>query len=144
MGGTNSGRYRWRNRGAVEGCIGLDVRKLQRSGWLRPGCYSIISWETYYDPKPKIGLRAAEEFVELGYSYAGGPQFEYRINLDRTACNYGGSRLWFRCYWCNRRVAKLYLFGGQFRCRHCHRLTYSTQSMESFNKTRMRLIRRFG
>lgn len=43
--------------------------------------------------------------------------------LDRTPCTYGGTRTWWRCPCCSRRVAILYI-GKTPACRHCYRLAY--------------------
>jgi hypothetical protein len=52
---------------------------------------------------------------------------EQTISFDRTSCNYGGSRTWFLCSRCWRRVAVLYGAGKYFLCRHCYDLTYGSQ-----------------
>ena len=51
------------------------------------------------------------------------------VSLSWSSCNYGGKRPWFLCpgKGCGRRVAKLYLAGKYFLCRHCHNLTYLSQ-----------------
>jgi hypothetical protein len=51
------------------------------------------------------------------------------VPLSWSSCNYGQKRPWFICPGksCGRRVAKLYLAGKYFLCRHCHNLTYSSQ-----------------
>ncbi len=46
------------------------------------------------------------------------------VRLTYTTCNYGGTRPWFKCPACGRRVEKLYLAKRLLRCRHCHGLTY--------------------
>ena len=48
------------------------------------------------------------------------------IQLDRTPCNFGGSRDWFRCPDCRRRVCLLYL-DSRFSCRECLDLGYLSQ-----------------
>src|ERR1039457_579442 len=54
---------------------------------------------------------------------------EYAVRIERTSCNYGGTRTWFLCptTGCGRRVAILYLGGAIFACRHCYRLAYKSQ-----------------
>jgi len=62
--------------------------------------------------------------------------------FDRTACNLGGQRLWFRCpaRGCGRRVAILY-GGGIFACRHCYKLAYPSQREPSYGRARLRADR---
>jgi hypothetical protein len=59
---------------------------------------------------------------------------EYRVELTRTPCAYGGGRYWFLCpltkdgVYCGNRVGKLYLprRGRFFGCRECYDLTYES------------------
>lgn len=55
------------------------------------------------------------------------------ISLSCTSCNYGGSRWWFNCPFCHKRVVKLYSpfskFGiDLFSCRECSFLNYRSKS----------------
>jgi len=61
--------------------------------------------------------------------------FDYRIPLTTSPCNYGGVRYWFVCPWyknghyCGRRVAVLYKGNGDyFACRHCYNLSYESRN----------------
>lgn len=54
-------------------------------------------------------------------------QGTHTIPLAWTLCHYGGSRPWFLCPQCARRVAVLALLGRWFACRHCARLPYASQ-----------------
>jgi hypothetical protein len=60
------------------------------------------------------------------------------VALLWTDCNYGGQRPWFECpavrngVPCGRRVAKLYLSGRHFLCRHCQGLAYQSQRESGF------------
>ena len=62
---------------------------------------------------------------------------DYKYDLTRTKCNFGGYRWWFRCgaengnEICNKRVGKLYLKDRHFACRTCANLSY-----ESCNESR--------
>ncbi len=53
------------------------------------------------------------------------------VRIVPTLCRFGNKRWWFICPGsrCGRRVAKLYLPPGeiQYRCRHCHELTYEAR-----------------
>jgi hypothetical protein len=80
--------------------------------------------------------------LRLTYMYpATGQEYDCTIHLVTTPCQFGGVRWWLKCpvsflFPCSHRVGVLYLcnglfFGGQFGCRHCHRLTYeSTQKWD--------------
>lgn len=46
-----------------------------------------------------------------------------RVELDRTPCNLGGSRAWFRCPACGRRCGVLY----PVQCRVCLGLRYESE-----------------
>lgn len=59
------------------------------------------------------------------------PVFTVQINtqnvlINQTKCNYGGTRKWFICPNCNRRVGTLYRkpVSSHFYCRNCQNLTY--------------------
>ena len=73
-----------------------------------------------------------------------GPRITHRVPITWTPCALGGRRPWFCCEarrngsYCGRRVALLYSTGGGFACRHCHDLSYQSQS----ETPRLRSIRR--
>lgn len=70
--------------------------------------------------------------------------YDYKVQLTTTPCNFGGVRYWFICplskngVYCGRRVAKLYCAPGAnyYGCRYCYNLSY-----ESRNESR---LGRFG
>ena len=51
------------------------------------------------------------------------------IHVTWKPCRFGGGRPWFLCpvISCGRKCSKLYLRGGFFACRECHRLAYASQ-----------------
>ncbi len=84
------------------------------------------------------------EFLELIYSKAGSlqkDQFDYKIRLLSTPCNYGGVRYWFSCLLCEARVSSLYLppSACYFACRHCYNLSYESRNT-SISKGRFRAL----
>ena len=102
MGGYGSGRGPARYR-TVEGCHALDVRRLRRDGYLRPGSVVITMWSdgrtgeilswiypaTYSD---KVALsyrhrRTGEEWQDV----------EEPVQITWTPYNCGGERPWFLC-----------------------------------------------
>jgi hypothetical protein len=130
MGGPGSGQwYRWDTKPTVEHYRSIDVREWQRQGLLCAGRRFIWAW---WDPHGQqtgsVSVAIVEDAVELSYHYNGEP-VQDRILLTWTRCRYGGRRPWFLCPngLRQRRVAKLYLAGHDFRCRPCYRLTYGSQ-----------------
>ena len=58
------------------------------------------------------------------------------LRIDRTVCNYGGTRAWFRCPSCLRRCAVVYFGapGGRYACRHCAHIAYLSQSEDEIGR----------
>jgi hypothetical protein len=148
MGGLGSGRFspdgRPGRKRVVEDCLVLDANRLMRAGVLRAGrCRSdVLTW-TDGDTGAVLGaIGYAVDTTDPGdpwvrLSYTAGPSdepVEDRVGLCTTSPHLGGVRWWFVCPGppgggpCGRRVGKLYLPPGErhFRCRHCHRLTYTS------------------
>ncbi len=145
MGGAGSGR-RWRFDGhdTVDTCQQLDVRCMERKGWLAPGRSTTITWKRSGEPAGYISVRAEIGFVLLNYRVrSGGSAWEelaYPVPLVATPCHLGGERRWFLCpmLGCGRRVAILY--GGRiFACRRCHRLAYPSQREGRIDRTYRKL-----
>ena len=154
MGGAGSGR----NGGGpvVDGCRSLDVNRLHREGWLRPGWTGTLRWSRDGEDAGSIGLRASQGRITLTYRCRWCEEewqdVEEQVPIVRTPCTFGGSRPWFVCPGivdgvpCRRWVAKLYGPGRYFLCRHCHGLAYQSQreqpherALRRANGIRMRL-----
>jgi len=150
VGGPGSGRwYRWGTKDTVEGCRCLDVNRWHREGLLRSGQWFRWVWkDDGSNERASIGVRTFLDAVEISYTLnprSDKPEeVRYRVPLTWTSCNYGGKRPWFVCpgvvsgRYCGRRVAKLYLWGKYFLCRHCYGLTYESQREDRAS----RLLRR--
>ena len=137
---------------ATAGCIveasrDVDVRWLQRQGWLHPGTATSISWTDNRtgETVASIGVRTSPDKVVFSYRYSRQGQewedVEDPIAVTWTPCNYGGQRPWFICPGCISRVAILYAGGPHFLCRHCYKLTYASQR-ETWTDRAMRRARR--
>src|SRR5579883_1132138 len=133
---------RWRGSGknTTSGYLRLDVRYLQRTNMLAEGSYSSLNWSRNGKPFGWINLRAAHDSVTLIYRHRTSDadewqSEEYPVRIERTPCNYGGHRAWFRCpaLGCGRRVAVLY-GDGFFACRHCHQLAYESQREAPYSR----------
>jgi hypothetical protein len=110
----------------------LDVRWLQKNGYIGSCCERFVRWSINGDETGSIVVRAEAGGVVLKYRHRSRGEdwqsAEYRISIDWTPCHYGGKRAWFRCpiSGCGRRVAILY-GGAIFACRRCHHLAYECQ-----------------
>ncbi|WPL15572.1 hypothetical protein Thiowin_00473 [Thiorhodovibrio winogradskyi] len=110
----------------------LDVRDLHRRGMLDPGLSYGWQWSRDGRVLASVGIATEQDRLTLNYSHhphGGEPvNYSYPVWLERTPCTYGGSRPWFACPDCGRRVALIYLGRhGRFACRHCLRLNYQCQ-----------------
>ncbi len=70
--------------------------------------------------------------VEVNYSYRG-KAYSYTIHLTTTATNYGGSRYWFSCPNCSKRVSVLYC-AGTYVCRGCIGACYGSQLQQPIDR----------
>lgn len=117
-------------KGAVGGCLGLDIRSMRRRGVLVPGGRGVWQWERHGKPAGQVLFEVvAADRLRLRYriTTAGGETLrDYRVAITWTPCHLGGARPWFLCPRCGRRVACLYL-QAVFTCRSCQGLNYTSQ-----------------
>jgi len=126
-----AGRPGWHVK--AEHCLKLDVRDLARRKLLAGGSF-IWSW-TKTESGERSGSISIGSFVgslRLNYTLDGTPM-QQTVMLDRTGCNYGGTRPWFRCPRCQQRVGVLFLRSG-FLCRHCGRVAYGSQADDAIGR----------
>jgi len=139
MGGIGSGnRSQWSKRDTVEKCKRIDIRYLKRHGLLKNGISSGLSWTCKGKPVGNIGFKVFNEVIKLSFQFRKGigewQKIEQEIHFDQTTCNYGGSRKWFKCPDCKRRVSVLCSNGPRFLCRHCCDLTYLSQNERGIDR----------
>ena len=141
-----AGRPGWHVK--ADHCLKLDVRELARRKLLDGGSFTWHWSETDSGKEVgQIGIITFSGEVRLNFTLNGTP-LQQVIRLERTACNYGGTRPWFRCPRCQRRVAVLYLRDGAgFVCRHCGQIVYGSQADDDIGRTwrrQSKLERRLG
>ena len=122
----------------------LDCRLMQRQGVFDSQTSGSYSWFNSENGQrtASIGYEVRPDELILSYT-VGDESHRYAIPLQRTACNYGGSRLWFTCpvVTCGKRVAVLHLKHGIFACRHCQQLNYQSQQLSKDDQHRLRMNR---
>ncbi|MBY0235569.1 MAG: hypothetical protein K2W93_11360 [Burkholderiaceae bacterium] len=135
-GGERNGAGRPAQHVKAEHCLSIDSRRWQREGLFSTGRRGSWSWRDPYTGQSSatISYQGQGDAVVLTYSVNGRPMHQH-IWLNRTPCNYGGTRTWFSCPNCRRQVAKLFLRSGAgFICRHCGRISYSSQSDDAVSR----------
>jgi len=133
MGGRGSGNWCRDSKSTTGSQHRIDMRWLKKQGYLRPGNAGSLSWSRGDEQTGSIGFRMEHDSMVLNYRHRphGGEWEDVKqtISFDRTSCNYGGFRTWFKCPRCWQRVVLLYGAGKYFFCRHCYNLTYESQQV---------------
>jgi hypothetical protein len=134
MGGIGSGRRFQNRRGPnLEEVPQLDVRVLKRNGLFDLSASNgSIKWTNLGLSECALEYTYKDSTLSISYAVKT-PQkasktVSEHIFIDRTTCNYGGTRTWFSCPACNARKAILYCASKRFLCRQCYGLNYSCQN----------------
>jgi hypothetical protein len=140
MGGSRSGRYGGRPTAEACGSLSLTMRRL------RPAEGSIIRNTLTYECDGELFiLTVTFDWSQPGYPHAvlrhpiraeDGREIEYRVNLVRTPCRFGGWRWWWECPRTGRLAFKLFLPRGGYRfmSRRGYGLGYATQRMSPLDR----------
>lgn len=141
MGGSGSGnRWRYGTKGTLNASCRLDVRYLKRQGMLRSGYYS-LSWNRNGEPSGNVNIRVvADVSMTVIYRWRRNSSEEWQskeqaVSLAHSACALGGSRQWFVCPYCSRRVAVVVVDGAHVACRHCLKLTYASCNEDMIDRS---------
>jgi len=137
------GKWSFSSRDTVEDCKKVDIAWLKKKGLLNYGFNTgTIIW-TLGERKNSIGITIdlCEKYARFTYTvtdnFSGEKrEYDYKIPLITTPCNYGGVRYWFKCslikggQYCGRRIRTLYKPSNAdyFGCRHCYNLTYEARN----------------
>lgn len=147
MGGVGSGRRSYYDaKDTTEDSRPLDIRRLQRAGVLTPGRWFGWQWTLNGEPVADIQVRVDVGRVVLVYRYRRKGDIDWQdveqaVRMDWTPCTYGGTRPWWLCPSCGRRVAVLYGAGKLYACRHCWKLAYSSQNESADDRAARRADR---
>ena len=132
-GGSRYGAGRPGYRAKAEHLQRVDIRDWHRRGRLWVGSSFSWSWTRGDEPSGSIGVHMyGPASLALQYNLTGDDGHKrdasQTIRIAHTPCHYGKQRPWFVCPVCQRRAGLLYMRAGRFSCRHCQRVSYSSQS----------------
>ncbi|MBI4591965.1 hypothetical protein HY733_00770 [Candidatus Uhrbacteria bacterium] len=112
----------------------LPISFLKKRGFFGYGPKSgDIRWSIADSQTGSIDLSvdAAHQAVRCSYTVSdeNGEKhdYDYAIPIVRTSCFFGGSRYWFSCIGCKKRVGILYAGRRYFLCRTCLNFCYESQ-----------------
>lgn len=138
-GGARYGAGRPTNKIKGEQLQRIDVRTWAGRGLLNGAGWFSWAWNRGGESSGRIGVRVdSTTALTLQYTVTiNGDKLDVneRVAIAHTACNFGGTRSWFQCTRCTRRVAVLYMRAGRFACRHCQRVSYTSQSEDEISRT---------
>ncbi len=127
-------RYRSYLESTTNEYLSVDLAKLKALGMLERHYRQSLSWSRGDERIANISIRPAPTYILFKYCHGAADDpnrqdIKEVMPIVETPCNYGGTRKWFACLSCNRRVRILY--GGKyFRCRKCYGLKYNSQYEE--------------
>ncbi len=138
-------RYYYSRKATADESCRLTMSSLRKDGMLSSGYSSGTRiWSSNRtDKKTIIGVAVDitdDPYVRLIYSVTdregNKTDYDYKVSLVTTPCNFGGVRYWFACPDCWERVGVLYLAPGDvyFRCRHCNNLSYWSRNNSGLEK----------
>ncbi len=141
-GGSRYGAGRPAYRPTAESYRSLDIRKMVRTGCIKPRNW--FGWQWCNDAGVKVASVscAVNEYadqltVNYGwwrYDESERKEVKLTIWLTSTPCNYGGLRWWFSCPCCQRRAAVLFIMGGALRCVKCGLVSYASQRGDAMDR----------
>jgi hypothetical protein len=131
MGGLGSGRrFMLDRKMTVAQCLSIEIAQFNCH---RDICFSgNISWINKYTNEELSSISylflpadKAEPMIILSYTIED-RLIDEPIILRKSKTRFGGSRWWFTCPLCKKRMGKLYLKpkSNYFACRRCHALRY--------------------
>ena len=136
----NMGRYYFDRKATVEECKSMSISFLKKHGYLKNSWKNgSLHWSINGESTGSISLSVDNDnhFVRVCYSFTNETDEakkhrDYKIQITKTACHFGGFRYWFFCPFCYKRVGVLYLLGkNDFACRHCLNLSYASNNDSS-------------
>jgi hypothetical protein len=148
-------RYCCDKKTEADSLLKITIWMLKNHGLLKELASGTLRWtDGFSGQKSSIGIEILSDFndpyLRIYYTQTDPDnkkqEYDYKIPLTTTPCNFGGKRYWFVCpgffdgKYCGRRVGVLYLGGKYFACRHCYNLTYSSKNQSSYRRFLAKLL----
>jgi hypothetical protein len=134
-GGLRFGAGRPGYRAKADQLCRVNVCDLRKHGRLQSDGAFPWSWSNRGRTVATITIRViAGQTITLTYRITiddKAEDYSIPVRLLKCPCNYGGSRYWFGCPFCAKRVGVLYLRFKRFACRHCQQVAHTSQSEDS-------------
>lgn len=126
----------------------LDIRQMQKAGLFRAPWQGLWWWKHPQSLKTTstISVRTSQNHMLISYE-VGGSLVRETIDLSHAACGFGGTRVMMLCPGCRQRCSVMFFASRTFRCRHCHRLSYESQSESRLGRLaikRQKILRHLG
>lgn len=144
------GRWSYSGRQEADFLSKVSVYFLNKHGYFNQGWKSgTITWSRNGEMTGRISIQSSLDeseqnirfiYTQTDRSTGEKKDFDYKIPLATTPCNFGGKRYWFVCPWyangifCGRRVGALFMGGKYLACRHCYNLTYNSRNLFGASK----------
>ena len=143
-------------RSTIEEVKRIEMPALKKLGYLSNKNQHIqgrIDWNFNGNPSGNIwiDINTEEDIspyirLEYGIKQNGEPeenrrQYDYKFQLEKLPCYFGGFRWFFHCgltkngVYCGRRVRVLYNVGDYFGCRHCTSLSYQSCNESRYHRS---------
>lgn len=148
MGGIGSGRSCWRSKNFVE-----ETRFIT-SGWVKAHLQTLskrplqVNWHQGKESLGSVGVSLVNHNqLCIQYKYRRSCEGDWStvtefIPLQFSACRYGGSRLWFICPKCGKKVAIIYV-DTVVACRSCLGLRYQSEYEDDISRLQSKVRKIF-
>lgn len=140
-GGSRWGAGRPAYRAAESSCHSLDIRKMVRTGCIKPGKQFAWAWWSDGEKVASVSCKVNEQADGLIIDYSWKNSYDTKwqlvekyIWLTSTPCNYGGVRWWFRCPCCQKRAAVPFIMSRELRCAICGCVSYASQRGDAMDR----------
>lgn len=135
-GGSRFGAGRPAYKAKAELSLSLDIRELNRQGYLNRSYPFSWHWTTNHgDHVGSATIQVSGDMLSLSYAISG-RYIENILRVTTTPCHFGGERLWFACPQCDERCARIFLNrrSGKYACRKCVGIAYYSQSEDAMGR----------